>query len=43
MDLVVGVSDRIAVIHHGQLLRCDTPEAVMDDAKVRDAYLGSDW
>lgn len=43
MDLVVGVSDRIAVIHHGQVLRCDTPEAVMDDAKVRDAYLGSDW
>lgn len=43
MDLVVGVSDRIAVIHQGQLLRCDRPEAVMADEQVREAYLGSDW
>jgi branched-chain amino acid transport system ATP-binding protein len=42
MDLVVGLSDRIAVLHRGRLLRCDAPGAVMADAGVREAYLGSE-
>jgi branched-chain amino acid transport system ATP-binding protein len=42
MDLVVGLSDRIAVLHRGRLLRCDDPQAVMADARVREAYLGSE-
>lgn len=42
MDLVVGVSDRIAVMHRGRLLLCDTPDVVMADATVQEAYLGSD-
>jgi branched-chain amino acid transport system ATP-binding protein len=42
MDLVVGLSDRIAVLHRGRLLRCDDPQAVMADAGVREAYLGSE-
>lgn len=40
MDVVVGLSDRIAVMHHGALLACDTPERVMANADVQAAYLG---
>lgn len=43
MDLVTGVSDRIAVIHQGQLLACDRPEVVMADEAVLEAYLGAEW
>lgn len=42
MELVTGMSDRIAVMHQGRLLRLDTPAAVMADATVRDAYLGAE-
>ncbi|MEU6323826.1 ABC transporter ATP-binding protein [Streptomyces sp. NPDC047009] len=40
MDLVLGVSDRIAVMQDGGLLMCDVPDAVMADARVQAAYLG---
>ncbi len=41
MDVVLGLVDRVAVMHHGELLSCDTPEVVMADADVQAAYLGS--
>jgi branched-chain amino acid transport system ATP-binding protein len=40
MELVLDVSDRIAVMHHGELLVCDTPGAVMANPVVQQAYLG---
>ncbi|MGH8828199.1 MAG: ABC transporter ATP-binding protein, partial [Jiangellaceae bacterium] len=40
MDLIVGLADRIAVMHHGSLLACAEPEAVMSDPTVQTAYLG---
>lgn len=40
MDVVLGLVDRVAVMHHGKLLACDTPEAVMADPVVQNAYLG---
>lgn len=40
MEVVLGLVDRVAVMHHGQLLACDTPEAVMADPAVQSAYLG---
>ena len=40
MDVVLGLADRVAVMHHGQLLACDTPAAVMADPAVQSAYLG---
>jgi branched-chain amino acid transport system ATP-binding protein len=40
MDVVVGLSDRIAVMHHGRLLAVDDPEKVMADERVQSAYLG---
>lgn len=40
MDVLLGLADRLAVMHHGTLLALDTPEAVMADATVQQAYLG---
>jgi branched-chain amino acid transport system ATP-binding protein len=40
MEVVVGLAQRIAVMHHGTLLAFDTPERVMADETVQTAYLG---
>jgi len=40
MDLVMLISDRIYVIDFGKLISHGTPEAVQNDKRVIDAYLG---
>jgi branched-chain amino acid transport system ATP-binding protein len=40
IEVITGLADRIAVMHHGRLLACDTPAAVMADAAVQEAYVG---
>jgi branched-chain amino acid transport system ATP-binding protein len=40
MEVVVGLAERIAVMHHGALLAFDVPEIVMRDETVQTAYLG---
>ncbi|GAA0667395.1 ABC transporter ATP-binding protein [Kitasatospora atroaurantiaca] len=40
MDVLLGLADRLAVMHHGTLLALDTPAAVMADTTVQQAYLG---
>jgi branched-chain amino acid transport system ATP-binding protein len=40
MEVVTGIAQRIAVMHHGALLACDTPAAVMANPTVQSAYLG---
>jgi branched-chain amino acid transport system ATP-binding protein len=40
MEVVLGLVDRVAVMHHGELLACDTPDAVMNNPAVQSAYLG---
>jgi branched-chain amino acid transport system ATP-binding protein len=40
MEVVIGLAERIAVMHHGALLACDTPAAVMANQTVQQAYLG---
>jgi branched-chain amino acid transport system ATP-binding protein len=42
MDVVLDLADRVAVMHHGALLVCDTPEVVMANRTVQEAYLGED-
>jgi branched-chain amino acid transport system ATP-binding protein len=39
---VFGVSDRVAVLSAGELICEGTPESVAQDARVIDAYLGTD-
>ncbi len=40
IDVVTGLAERIAVMHHGSLLAVDTPENVMRNATVQQAYVG---
>ena len=40
MEVVTGLAQRIAVLHHGSLLAVDTPEAIMSNRTVQQAYLG---
>jgi branched-chain amino acid transport system ATP-binding protein len=42
MEVVTGLADRIAVMHHGALLACDTPQAIMANETVQAAYLGEE-
>ena len=42
LDVVTGIAQRIAVMHHGALLACDTPAAVMANETVQSAYLGEE-
>jgi branched-chain amino acid transport system ATP-binding protein len=41
MSVVFGLADRIAVVVYGEVLACDVPQAIRENAKVQEAYLGS--
>lgn len=40
MKLVMGISDRLLVLHHGELLAEGTPDEIRASREVRDVYLG---
>jgi branched-chain amino acid transport system ATP-binding protein len=40
IDVVTGLAERIAVMHHGALLAVDTPDKIMANQEVQQAYLG---
>jgi branched-chain amino acid transport system ATP-binding protein len=41
MKLVMGISDRITVLHQGQILAEGTPEEIRNSALVQQTYLGA--
>ena len=40
MKMILGLSDRILVLHHGRLIADGTPAEIQADAEVRRVYLG---
>jgi branched-chain amino acid transport system ATP-binding protein len=42
MDVVLGLADRVAVLHHGALLAVGSPAEVTADPTVQQAYLGEE-
>jgi branched-chain amino acid transport system ATP-binding protein len=40
MELVMGVTDRIAVLNFGQKIAEGTPSEIQNNQSVQDAYLG---
>jgi branched-chain amino acid transport system ATP-binding protein len=40
MDVLMALSDSIAVLHEGKLIADDTPEAVSRNKEVQEAYFG---
>ena len=43
MQAVMSLSDRIAVLHHGQLIAIDKPQIIASDSAVIEAYLGKEF
>jgi branched-chain amino acid transport system ATP-binding protein len=43
MAAIMALSDRIAVIHHGEMLAIGQPAEIVKDPSVIEAYLGEDF
>jgi len=42
MNVIFSLADTISVLHHGTILASGTPEAIRNNQRVKDAYLGEE-
>ncbi len=40
MDVVMGLADRISVLHHGRVIADGSPETIRSDQRVQEVYMG---
>jgi branched-chain amino acid transport system ATP-binding protein len=40
LDVLIGVTDRMMILHYGEVLYCGSPDEVKNDERVIDVYLG---
>jgi branched-chain amino acid transport system ATP-binding protein len=40
LDVLIGVTDRMMILHYGEVLYCGPPDEVKSDERVVDVYLG---
>lgn len=40
MDVILGLVEKVAVMHHGTIIAFDTPQRIMENPIVQQAYLG---
>jgi branched-chain amino acid transport system ATP-binding protein len=40
MEVLLGLVEKVAVMHHGTIIAFDTPQRIMDNPTVQQAYLG---
>ena len=43
MKVVLSISHRVVVLHHGQLIAQGEPRSIVSDKKVIEAYLGAKY
>jgi branched-chain amino acid transport system ATP-binding protein len=43
MKAIMSLSDRVAVLHHGELIDIDIPSAIASNERVIEAYLGEEF
>jgi branched-chain amino acid transport system ATP-binding protein len=43
MKVVLSISHRVVVLHHGQLIAQGEPRSIVNDRKVIEAYLGAKY
>lgn len=43
MKAIMSLSDRVAVLHHGELIAIDIPSAIASNERVIEAYLGEEF
>jgi branched-chain amino acid transport system ATP-binding protein len=41
LDVLMGLVEKVAVMHAGSIIAFDTPQRIMENPVVQSAYLGS--